>query len=151
MTISMFQSDICFTNDRLSPALSSMVAGLTHLDWRDVSKLKFSQLRLLKMHCPNLEVFSLAVTMTVKHVMMSVSQIQVTIAKSIQFSLVVPFYSGQTPDLIGRLHSFVLTRHHLSRLLTVDYLVVNQSYLVTYLVSKWWVSGLNQSLSAWAK
>jgi hypothetical protein len=72
-----FQSDICFSNERLSPALSSMGGGLTHLDLRDVSKLKFSQLRLLKMHCQNLEVFSLAVTMTVKHVMMAVSQIQV--------------------------------------------------------------------------
>ena len=43
----------------------------------DLYKIKYSQLRLLKVNCKNLEVLAISMVMGLKRVMMSATQIQV--------------------------------------------------------------------------
>lgn len=72
-----FQSEVSFSNNRLCPALTSIGHMLTRLEVLDLYKVKYSQLRLLKMHCKNLEVLAISMVMGLKRVMMSATQIQV--------------------------------------------------------------------------
>jgi len=70
-------SEVSFSNNRLCPALTSIGHMLTRLEVLDLYKVKYSQLRLLKMHCKNLEVLAISMVMGLKRVMMSATQIQV--------------------------------------------------------------------------